>query len=67
MTLQEINKRVQSIKNVAEADAEAAHQLESALREDFIISMSKSSDKSLKEKAEAVLSTNGISFSRWFA
>lgn len=68
MTLEEIKDRVEKIR-AERYDDESAHADEDELREDFIeyIASLEGVDGQLSEKAHAVLSTNDIKFSRWYA
>lgn len=66
MTLEEIQKRVDEIRNIA-YDSESAHVEEDGLRHDFIQFISELDNKELAQKAILVLSTDLIDFNRWCA
>jgi hypothetical protein len=65
MTLGEIKKRVQEIKD-ERGDDEAAHVHEDQLREDFIEYIA-TLEGPIADKAKEVLKTNNIEFDRWCA
>jgi hypothetical protein len=65
MTIEEIEKRVQQIKEIADDD-EMAHIKEDDLRNDVLIAISKGVPNA-EELAYVVLKTGQIEFSRWCA
>ncbi len=64
MTLDEIKKRIDEIKEIA-GDGEVAHKLEDELYLDFIRYVAGGNGEDLEEKATFVSSTQGIEFFRW--
>lgn len=71
MTIEEIQTRVAEISHVGTeiggfGNAEDAHEKEDKLRDDFI-SYVATLEIPIAEKAKAVLATNKIRFSRWYA
>jgi hypothetical protein len=66
MTLEEIQKRVAAIKEMA-GDDESAHGAEDQLYSDFIAYVATLDNHSLAQKAKLVLSTAELRFSRWCA
>lgn len=67
MTIEEIEKRVQEIREIADDDDdEAAHSKEDDLRNDVLLAISKGASNP-EELAYAVLKTGQIEFSRWCA
>lgn len=69
MTIEEITKRIEQIKELGAHDDESAHAREDDLREDFLryVKAAANSDAEIPEKAALVLSTNDLRFSRWCA
>lgn len=65
MTVEEIDKRVQEIRNFANDD-EVAHLKEDRLRDDVLVAISKGAPNA-EELAYSVLKTGQIEFSRWCA
>jgi hypothetical protein len=66
MTKPEIIAWIKKIEEIAKDDDEVAHSEEDSLREAFIEYISRRNDD-LGKKAQLVLLTNEIDFSRWFA
>jgi hypothetical protein len=68
VTLEEIQKRVEEIRAVADDD-ESAHVLEDRLRRDVLSAIAEGfyDDAGARQAAAAVLSTKEIRFARWCA
>ncbi len=66
MIIDQINERLQEIRDCAD-DPEAAHQKEDKLYRLFITHVAiRPDDPELQEKARLVLSATQIKFSRWY-
>jgi hypothetical protein len=65
MTTDEINERVQAIKDIAHDD-EVAHSAEDRLYIDVLQAIANGADNP-RELAAAALATQGIEFARWYA
>jgi hypothetical protein len=65
MTIKEINQRIAKLKYTAVKDDATAHRDEDELREEFIWWLAKRKDI-IGKKAQLVLTTDAIRFSRWY-
>lgn len=66
MNLQDIQKRVQEIKDIS-GDDEVAHAMEDDLYVAFVKFVSENGSPELSEMAKEVLKTENIDFARWYA
>lgn len=66
MTLDDVAKRVQNIRD-ARDDDEAAHEMEDKLRADLLTAIANGSCEHPRECARAALAASEIDFARWCA